>query len=443
MTTLAMVGVLIVAHFGGTLGASIVVLLFTLSAYPKTLTSVAGSPIPHVGIAAATPSLTTYSLALVVIIVGLFLRHGIPRSLWLWAPFSLWCCVALTTGWWPNTDEAWAGIFQLALAPLAWWVGCEAATGARNQPRIARVVVYAILAILIIQLAVASLQASGIAINPMPPANEALLGNRSNGTLSHPNDLGKIVLLLTAVSLPLFADRDGIRVSRRFFLLLILSFAILVLTGGRAVLIGSAATIILWFLLQPNTRAGMNRKFVVIGFSSVGALLVWMALAARFDEDPTGGARNQLSALALQQISMRPFIGTGPNSYVSIVGQFDPLTASGVPVHSSFLLAAAELGIPGAIAFALPFAVAVLRALRKTPGRTSVSAWSRSLIAVIPACVLIGATGWGLLGSYVLPLLSFMFGWLAFGEDHLVGRRLPHHSGPRATRHFVSRSRGL
>lgn len=420
---LAVLGALIFFLLASRMGITrtiAVVVLASLLILPRTLFVLSpDGGFLHVGISSLTPAVTTYGIVLLAALVSLVLRWGLPRELLLWLPFTVWLLIGWTSEW-ADSPIVLAGILHYAVAATAWTVGILLGRRLAHDEPTRRFVTGIVLLLFVIQALVITLQAAGISINPMSASNEAQLAGRFNGTLGHPNDLGKVVLLSLVLVLPLHATKFGVTFSRRLVLTLASGFLVLLMTGGRAVIIGAAVTALFWVLLQPGLPKARTHKGRAIGASLVGGGIIALTLAERFEKDPTGGARSVLSDLAIQQIALRPLWGTGPNQYMEVVGAVDPLTASGVPVHNAFLLATAELGLPGALLLALPFVWCIVRALFNVRISGPQAAWSRVIIAACPALILIGMTGWGLLGGYVFPLLCLVFGAASGATNYTV-----------------------
>jgi O-antigen ligase len=130
----------------------------------------------------------------------------------------------------------------------------------------------------------------------------------------------------------------------------------------------------------------------------------------RMDSDAADPLRPALMAAALAQIDHTPWLGVGPNSYVEVVGAYDAVTAQGFPAHNTFLLMVAEVGIPLAVLFFIPFILLVWRAIRsrKTPG--SAGAFSWAIIGATPGLLAITMTGWGMLSGFSLCLWMLVSG---------------------------------
>lgn len=367
----------------------------------------------HVGVAPAALAVTSYGAVLVVgvVVVGSG-PNGRRKDLNIWLPFILWLGVCGLFVW-ADSDVVWSGVFNYLSAPAAWVIGVWAARSPLGASRLVRVVLMVICA----QALVVCLQRAGFSINEMSAGQQRLMGDRTNGLLGHPNDLGKVMVLLSAILLTAVGSLTGAR--RRLCVAgIVVAGLLIVSTEGRAVLFAYVAMIVTWVLLQPRSTGGGSKKFMVLGSVVVGMLFSAGVLMERFSEDARGDSRAALLDVALTQIQATPWFGVGPNSYVAVVGLADSLTASGVPVHNAFLLGAAELGIVGVILLCLPLLMA---SVKMSAVRRSVSTqgqFARVGLALIPAIVLMGVTGWGLLGGYVLPLLFLTGGW-CFGGSTL------------------------
>lgn len=409
-------------HKWGFSRCAIVIVLVSAAVVPRNLTQ--EETFRHIGIAAATPRLTTYLLAVGLIFVCACFRPRTTGAIWTWIPFAVSLVVGASFVWSGGAAQE-SGIVQLLLAPAAWIVGVNLSSDLAEAK--GQFLVRVVSAIIFLQLAVCILQTLGVQVNPMEATQEAILGSRTNGTLGHPNDLGKVMFVLLAILLS-FGRRLSRIDSIVWKLAIGSAFIVLALTGGRAVSAAALCLLTLWAILAPRESSKSGRRLVALGVALSASAFLAGALLARFDEDPQGGSRSTLIDVAWAQISSDPWTGVGPNSYVTAVGSYDALTASGVPVHNAFLLALAELGVVGTILLLLPFVAGALIAIRRVRMPDHVGEASRVYIAALPGLYLIGTTGWGILGGYVLPLLALTFGLLnGWSGLRLVG--LPKPSG--------------
>jgi O-Antigen ligase len=394
-------------------GFALVVLFCSLALYPKSLS---GDPDPrHVGIAQSVPAVASYTVVLLGITYVLLLRilhrprsRGVPASVLVFVGFLAVGLGAI----WHGTAEQLAGVLQLGLGFCAWFVGGQLGPLILAQPRRVRWLAGMIAGIVGIETLVALLQRIGLAINPMTPANAALLGDRVNGTTNHPDNLGKLLLLFLILCLGLMGTNDA-RARRTLWLAIVLMFIPLGLSQGRANLLAALTAILFWALLS-----GRRRSLAVRLGIPLAAILVVLpfasTIATRIQEDPNGGPRAGLAAAALEQIHRQPW-GIGPNAYVSVVSKYDSVTASGYPVHNTFLLTAAELGVLGALLFWLPVAglIAVAWISRKRPGFAG--SFAIAIVASAPGLYVVNATGWAILRGPLLPLWFLICG-LAYSQ---------------------------
>jgi hypothetical protein len=393
-------------HKWGFPRCALLLLLVSAAVVPRNLTQEAA--FRHIGIAAPTLRPTTYLVAVGCIFLCILFTRGAHKGVLIWIPFALSLAAGASFVWGGGPAQE-SGILQLMLAPAAWAIGKSLSThlAAENG----RFVVRAVASVIFLQLVVCTLQTLGVDVNPMEATQEAILGSRANGTLGHPNDLGKVMFLLLAMLLPF--GRSLTRTDSNLWKVAIGSaFVVLAMTGGRAVSAGALCMLTLWAVLAPRERSKKGGKLIGLGVALSASAFLAGSLLARFDEDPQGGSRSTLTNIAWAQIGSDPWSGVGPNSYVDAVGSYDALTASGVPVHNAFLLALAELGIVSTALLITPFVIGALFSVRRLNLSDEAGEASRVFVAALPGLYLIGTTGWGILGGYVLPLLAMTFGLL-------------------------------
>src|SRR5207249_6084713 len=114
------------------------------------------------------------------------------------------------------------------------------------------------------------------------------------------------------------------------------------------------------------------------------------------------------------QIHREPW-GIGPNSYVSVVSAYDAVTASGYPVHNTFLLTTAELGVLGAFLFWLPIAGLLVAAWTSRKRAGLAGSFAIAIVASAPGLYVVNATGWAILRGPLLPLWFVICG-LAYSQ---------------------------
>lgn len=192
-----------------------------------------------------------------------------------------------------------------------------------------------------IQFLVCALQAMGTHLFALPTRAASMMGDRVNGTLDHPGDLGKMLVLLTILVLPLTEARYG---ATRWLSIGVVPVALaaIVLTGSRTNIIAYLLLVLAWILVAPSASTRL-RVGLVAACGVAGALAV-PVLVSRFQEYPEGGQRLHLLQVAIEGIPQHLWVGVGPNSYVTAFGKTDSLTAEGWSVHNVLALALAEAG---------------------------------------------------------------------------------------------------
>lgn len=375
---------------------------------PKTLIAPGSLQPTHVGIADSIPTLTTYYVAVLLALLYIMGR-GRLRGVVGVAPFMTALLLGMVT-WWEGNDEQWAGTLALLLAAIAWIVGRSVAPLINPDGAGGVVLSWALLVMSVIEAATALLQVAGLSIPfyALDPMAAALVAGRANGTTDHPDTLGKVLFLLLVLALPLTRLKK-VRTRRNATLAVILGLIPLAASQGRANFIAVLATLALWGVMTRKVRWSRSRATIAISTTILAIASVGVYLA-RFQEDPTGGERDHFLEVAFRILPIYGRMGTGPNSYVDKVGQFDPLTAEGWPVHNSFLLALIELGVFVAVLSLIPIlrtlqACIVRRLLRNVSGE-----YATVVIASIPGLALIAYTGWGLMAKQIVILMAFTYG---------------------------------
>ncbi|MFC8614864.1 O-antigen ligase family protein [Micromonospora purpureochromogenes] len=409
-----------------------------LALLPKTFGQ-GGAPW-HVGIAIPVFAPSTWMIALVVAFVVL-LATTWRRLRWMPVLVSGIAALALCIGLGivirggASTREL-VGAVQYLSAPVAYAVGCLFAKH-RSAVLALRLTSAGVIAA---QFGCAALQWLGVPLNPMGTVESArFLGDRTNGTLNHPVNLAKAVVLVLALyylttgpdsrlglgrlQLPAIVGRYGIPAA---------ALATTALTGSRTGLLAVLMLIVMGELMMRRLGAeggptGRRSRQTVIGFIllGIGVLAVAPVFIVRMIADPTGGARAQIMSSALEFLASKPWWGIGPNNYVEVVGRIDPVVAGGVPVHNGVLLAAVELGIPGAVVLLTPAsALAVLCVWKGVFRPNLVPAFCLTFTVAYFGIV---ATTYGVMAESMLPLWFLVLGvatvWLVEDHQHQDQRR--------------------
>lgn len=190
---------------------------------------------------------------------------------------------------------------------------------------------------------------------------------RMAGTLTHPNALAMYLnLMLPWVGFLFLVEK---RALLRILLIvtIVLALIALILTGSRGAWLGLAITITAGFFLWMR-KQGKN-PLVGLSVSALMLLLLFSVLFAtsatfrtRLIEGDAGAAlvRIPLMEVAKEVILANPVTGVGLNSYTSEMARYDR-TAIRIAshydqqVHNTWLLMAAETGVPSLLVFVYLF----------------------------------------------------------------------------------------
>jgi hypothetical protein len=314
-------------------------------------------------------------------------------------PILVYLLLGLNTFWQGNAEQ-FAGAFTILLAVCA----CG---GARflSDHFDRRLLAYTLLGIVMLELVVCVLQTLGYDLFPTYGAAE-LEASRANGTLGHPGGLGKVLTVLMVLALPLSRAADE-RTRKVALVAIVMSLIPIGLTESRANFVAVIATLIVWIVLLPREKNSRKLGFFSVIF--VVGLFFSETIISRFVADPSGGGRAHFLEVALQQIPKTPWFGVGPDSYLSVLGQTDALTAQGWRVHNIFVLEVVELGIIGGVLFFLPLLIGAVKSLKRYRAPGVEADFARAYLAVIPGFIVMGVTGWGLMNSWMLFCWMFMF----------------------------------
>ncbi len=181
---------------------------------------------------------------------------------------------------------------------------------------------------------------------------------RAAGTLSHPNDMAMYINLC----LPLVAFMYAIekKLVRKIFLMtcILIGVYALMASGSRGAWLGMgvgfAAGIFFWLRKQgKNPLFGMTMMFFSVVFVFIALFLTSATFQNRIIKGDREAAqvRIPLMEVATEMIQANPALGVGLNLYTREMVPYDRtnymVTSSfPEPVHNTFLLVAAETGLP-------------------------------------------------------------------------------------------------
>lgn len=326
--------------------------------------------------------------------------------------------VLLQTTFWDAGAVGWDRIGELLWGIAAWIAGAYAAKAMADDVRAVRTIALVLLGVVLLQAVVTALQTAGFDVFMSTGPNEELTAGRATGTLSHPGNLGKILIFVVLLALPITRSSD--RIARRAATTAVLvSFVPIGLSESRANFIALVSMTLLWAVQLPRNSSKLTKFGLPLGVIGAG-LAFAEPILQRFESDPEGGARNHLMDVAMSHIGDNLLLGVGPKMYVPYFGQFDVVTAQGWPVHNVFVLQTAELGLIGAVLLFGPLLVLpALRALglRKAEGARGDVA--RAILSALPALLIVATTGWSLTSGDIALMFFFSFGLMAtsLGQD--------------------------
>ncbi|MEV6349557.1 O-antigen ligase family protein [Actinoplanes sp. NPDC051851] len=363
------------------------------------------------GIANTVPTVYNYTIAIVVAaaVVGAMAPRMFRTALKPWAPFLIWAAV-MTVAVWGLLARDLSGLLQLGLGMLAFGIGVVSRWRERFSPLVPQL--FALVAWG--QLAAVLLAVAGLPLRTITGPQAIDIHGRATGLTAHPGELSKLLFFcgICVLMLPQRTRRERWTV----WATLGAVFTGVFLTESRTILVAVIGMVVLFMLIELSAGRWQRRHLTILGLTGLLGLASLPWLISRFMADPTGGDRGHLMVVAFRAIGDHFLAGVGPNSYVAVVGLTDELTSTGVPVHNTFLLTAAELGVPGAILLWLPAVVVVVRAVRATIRTRGSDQAARVIVAATPGILLISLTGWGLLqGPYFaifLLVLGYFGAWI-------------------------------
>lgn len=221
--------------------------------------------------------------------------------------------------------------------------------------------------------------------------------NRVAGTLGHPNNMAMYLdLIIPWVGFQMMNEKIPLRRVYLAIALFLGLFAVLA-SGSRGawlgLLVGCFIAILLWYRKQG--KSPVTAIFVL--FISLSLLFVMLFAASntfrtRLTSDDQGAAevRVPLMEVASEIISAKPFEGVGLANYTREMLFYDRTTTKVAsfydqPVHNTFLLMAAETGVPSALLFIGLFLLALRAAyLLAMRSDNEFSALGFGLLASLP-----------------------------------------------------------
>lgn len=401
------------------LGALVIILtamLFGTSILARGIRALVPAEADVYEIAPPAVMLTTYGLA--VVIGCVILLAGRRR---VWMPLSLigfvvTLVIFMFAVWTPNV-AMWSGFLVLVGAVLAFAVGTAVGAEAFRRVPFARFLIIAVIVVLVFQLAIALAQLVGVSFPPWFLGTDRSIEDndgRVSGTIGHPANLSKHTYLFALMTIGFTAASD--KVNRRLaWVAITLAVVLTGLTISRANIAAMAILLVGWVLFYPGA-AQVRTRVVGAGALAIASAVFAGPVLDRFEDDPTGGLRPRLLAANLEWLSGNVVTGTGPNSYIAVVGTVDKATSQGFPVHNAVLLLVSEVGVIAAGFFLLAFVGMAFYGVRNFRASEKHMYAPRIILLGIIGLIPMVTTGWGLLGEENLVLCMFVFGFLNGGR---------------------------
>jgi O-antigen ligase len=183
---------------------------------------------------------------------------------------------------------------------------------------------------------------------------------RGYGTFPHPNLLSAFLVagILITVYLMLKASKKWAKLLLGFLLFLNIMGLAITFSRSAYLALGIAAAIFFGYLLVQIPEKMTKRKvgailMIFCGSAIISFLLFRPYILTRATiTDQASIERSTYNKIGLQLIKDHPLFGTGIGESVLHMGQYSGIKLEPwqkQPIHNYFLLAAAELGIPGAL----------------------------------------------------------------------------------------------
>ncbi len=199
---------------------------------------------------------------------------------------------------------------------------------------------------------------------------------RPGGTTGHPNALAMLLNMLIPTVFYFFLTE---KIPGKKLLLgasLFLGIIALLLTGSRGGWISIAAS-----MLVANTLWHYKRGSSILGTLAKSALVAAAALTLLFitsttfrdrllkDDHGTAEERIPLAQISLNMIQDNPLTGVGTNNYTYVMQRYDNTRQFitkyyDYPVHNTFLLLAAEAGIPSLVLWVIIVSIFIRTAIK-------------------------------------------------------------------------------
>jgi putative inorganic carbon (HCO3(-)) transporter len=254
---------------------------------------------------------------------------------------------------------------------------------------------------------------------------------RPGATLGGPGALAKYLVSLIPVSMTLLFTKIKPKLKLASGLVFTLALIALVLTMARSSWAGFVGSMAVVFLLMYRAklvrmRTFMNIVVVVVILAGVGLSFFALVESRIRSEPPSGPIEDRMlqNERAIKIIKAYPLLGVGAKNYVKVQHLFSQLShAPLIQLHNTYLIVAAEMGIPGLLILLWLLSSIFLQGLRNLKTKD-----------IFFACLNIGLLG-GLIARWIawLPTISWVGGettfWVLAGlvmaNKRMYGQELP------------------
>jgi hypothetical protein len=184
---------------------------------------------------------------------------------------------------WGFSEEHVRSALSVLGAGFAWAAGAFLGKKAHGRLDVQKSLAVLIFLIVIFEAIVCVLQTFGVQIFMTSGRTADLTSGRANGTFSHPSVVGKVIVILTMILLPL--SRVSERSTRKIALFaIVVSYIPILLSASRANIAAAILVAVLWALLSPRDQP-LRARLLVPAAALVVTLTFLDEILARFALD--------------------------------------------------------------------------------------------------------------------------------------------------------------
>lgn len=377
----------------------LIIVVFSMTVAPMQILNLQQSkPVYVVDISNPVVSIATYTLTLIISALYICGKLDYRNSLWWLTLPSITVLIVGCLLVWGTSGPVISGTLHAVLVCLAWIVGVGYAKdfsidSTNVVPAMTLLCVSMILAIPSWMQWIGGQGAEGY-------------GDRTGGIFSHPSTTGKVATVVLCLSLPFMRSASS-RIASLGTASVWIAASAAIPSLSRANIIAIAIVIVGWYMMNGK----LIKPITIASFALIGTIFYYVffdEFVQRFLGDPEGGERPEMMAAALRQLPELLPGGTGPNNYVNVVSELEPIVSiTGYPVHNILVLYLAEFGVLGLAAIALPLISCLRVAVSVGAARRRFKPYSDALFLLMVSVSFIGWTGWGILRQPLPELIVF------------------------------------